>query len=59
MQRNYSISSELLSFCSPWRRLSSDTMTTRASEEDEDINKVDENMDGDGGVAQAICTVYT
>ena len=56
-----------LSFRSPWRRLPFGTTTTRVPEDDdvlefddgEDINEVDENNDGDGGVSQAICTVYS
>lgn len=70
MQRNYSVSSELLSFRAPRRRLSLGTTTTGVPEEDdvlqeldesdegEDINNVDDHSDGDG-VAQAICTVYS
>ena len=65
MQRNYSMSSELLSFRAPRRRLSFGTTTTGVPEEDdvlsesdegEDINNVDDHPDGGGGVAQAICT---
>ena len=61
---NYSVSSELLSFRAPRRRLSFGTTTTRVPKEDdvlsefdvgEDINNVDDHPDG-GGVAQAICT---
>ena len=69
MQRNYSVSSELLSFRAR-RRLSVGTTATGVPEEDdvlqeldesdegEDINNVDDHSDGDG-VAQAICTVYS
>ena len=59
MQRNYSVSPELLSFCAR-RRLSLGTTATRFDESDEgeDINKVDDHSDGDG-VAQAISTVYS
>ena len=56
-----------LSFRSPWRRLSFGTTTTRVPEDDdvlefddgEDINNVDDDLDGDGGVSQAICTGYS
>ena len=67
MQRNYSVSSELLSFRAPRRRLSFGTTTTGVPEEDdvlsesdegEDINNVDDHPDGDGGVAQAICSEF-
>ena len=59
MQRNYSVSSELLSFCAR-RQLSLGTTATGVdkSDEGEDINKVDDHSDGDG-VAQAISTVYS
>ena len=69
MQRNYSVSSELLSFRAR-RRLSVGTTATGVPEEDdvfqeldesdegEDIKNVDDHSDGDG-VAQAISTVYS
>ena len=49
LQRNYSVSPELLSFCAR-RRLSLGTTATRFDESDEgeDINKVDDHSDGDG-----------
>jgi len=69
MQRNYSVSFELLSFRAR-RRLSLGTTATGVPEEDdvlqepdesdegEDMNNVDDHSDEDG-VAQAICTVYS
>ena len=64
---NYSVSSELLSFRAPRRRLSFGTTTTGVPEEDdvpsefdvgEDINNVDDHPDGDGSAAQAICSEF-
>ena len=69
MQRNYSVSSELLSFRAR-RRLSLGTTATGVPEEDdvlqeldesdegEDIIKVEDHPDGDG-VTQVTCTVYS
>ena len=64
---NYSVSSELLSFRAARRRLSFGTTTTGVpkeddvlseSDEEEDINNVDDHPDGDGGIAQAICSAF-
>ena len=60
---SYCVSSELLSFRAPQRRLSFGTATTGVPEEDDRLSEFDEedihvgdHLEGDGGISQAICT---